>query len=221
MGIVLVMPSRSQFAVRLFFAGLAWLFLSTASFATPLRIVALGDSLTAGLGLPAVEAFPARLEAALKDKGYDVTVVNAGVSGDTAAQGLARLDWALADGADGVIVELGANDMLRGVDPSATRATLNEIVSKIQSHGAKVLIAGMYAAPNLGPDYTKAFNAIFPDLASQHDAILYPFFMDGLIGVPGMIQADGEHPTAIGSEQIAQRMLPLVQELIGRINKSG
>ncbi|WP_237152818.1 arylesterase [Oryzibacter oryziterrae] len=207
--------------MRLFFAGLAWLLLNSFASAEPLRIVALGDSLTAGLGLPAAEAFPSRLEAALKAKGHDVTVVNAGVSGDTAAQGLARLDWALADGADAVIVELGANDMLRGVDPAATRATLNEIVSKIEARGAKVLIAGMYAAPNLGPGYTNAFNGMFPDLAREHQTLLYPFFMDGLIGVPGMVQADGEHPTAAGSEEIARRMLPLVEELIGQINKTG
>jgi len=187
----------------------------------PLRIVALGDSLTAGLGLPTADAFPARLEAALKAKGENVEVVDAGVSGDTASDGLARLDWAFGDHVDGVIVELGANDMLRGVDPQHTRSVLDQIVGAAEARGAQVLVAGMLAAPNLGSDYAKAFNAIFPDIAESHGALLYPFFMDGLIGVPGMVQADGEHPTAQGSAEIVKRMLPSVEQLIDRIKKDG
>lgn len=202
-------------------AAVAFLMSITAAAAAPaLHIVALGDSLTAGLGLPAEEAFPARLEAALKARGHDVTVSNAGVSGDTVQNGLDRLDWALADGADAVIVELGANDMLRGVEPEQTRRRLDTLLGRIDARGIPMLVAGMQAAPNLGADYVTAYNAIFPDLAAKYHAVLYPFFLDGVAGEPRLNQPDGEHPTAEGVDIIVERILPSVEALIARIPKS-
>lgn len=183
-----------------------------------MRIVALGDSLTAGYGVLSQDAFPDRLEAALKKRGHDVEIVNAGVSGDTAADGLARLDWALADGADGVIVELGANDMLRGHDPALVRETLDELLSRLGESGAPVLLAGMQAAPNLGADYANRFDAIFPELAQKHGTLLYPFFLDGVAGDASLNQADHMHPNAAGVEIIVGRIVPSVEALIERIN---
>src|SRR5438477_477871 len=142
----------------------------------PVTIVAFGDSLTAGFGLPANEAFPAKLEAALKAKGHAVAVVNAGVSGDTASGGLARLDWSVPEGTDAVIVELGANDMLRGVDPRITRRALDEIVRRLTERRIAVLVAGMRAIPNLGVDFRQDFEAIYPEVAAKYDALLFPFF---------------------------------------------
>jgi acyl-CoA thioesterase-1 len=182
----------------------------------PVRIVALGDSLTAGYGLPREATFPARLEAALKAKGLAVEIVNAGVSGDTPAGGLARLDWSVPEGTDAVILELGANDMLRGVDPNVTRTALGEILRRLEERRIAVLLAGMRAPPNMGPDYVRAFGAVFPDLAAAHDAILYPFFLDGVAADRALNQPDGLHPTARGVEIIVQRMLPKVEELIAR-----
>ncbi|WP_370676438.1 arylesterase [Pleomorphomonas sp. PLEO] len=182
-----------------------------------MRIVAFGDSLTAGYGVLSQEAFPDRLEAALVKKGLDVEIVNAGVSGDTVADGLARLDWALADGADGVIVELGANDMLRGHDPALIRESLDELMSRLGETGVPVLLAGMRAAPNLGADYATRFDPIFPDLANKHGALLYPFFLDGVASNAGLNQADGIHPNAAGVEIIVGRILPSVEALIERI----
>ena len=148
--------------------------------AGPVKIVALGDSLTAGVGLPASQAFPAKLEAALKARGHDVTIVNAGVSGNTVSDGLARLDWSVTDDAKAVIVELGANDMLRGVDPATTRAALDQILHRLEERHLPVLLAGMFAQRNLGADYVRRFDAIFPDLAGKYGDTLYPFFLDGL-----------------------------------------
>ena len=185
--------------------------------AKPMRIVALGDSLTAGYGVLSQEAFPDRLEAALKERGHDVDIINAGVSGDTVADGLARLDWALADGADGVIVELGANDMLRGHDPALVRESLDELMSRLGETGVPVLLAGMRAAPNLGADYGGRFDPIFPELAKKHGALLYPFFLDGVAGDAGLNQSDRMHPNAAGVEIIVERILPSVEDLIERI----
>jgi acyl-CoA thioesterase-1 len=185
--------------------------------AKPMRIVALGDSLTAGYGVLAQDAFPDRLEAALVKRGHDVEIVNAGVSGDTVADGLARLDWALADGADGIIVELGANDMLRGQDPALVRESLDELLSRLGETGAPVLLAGMRAAPNLGADYAARYDPIFPDLAKKHDTLLYPFFLDGVAGDASLNQADRMHPNAAGVEIIVERILPSVEALIERI----
>lgn len=186
--------------------------------ARPMRIVALGDSLTAGYGVLSQESFPERLEAALVARGHDVEIVNAGVSGDTVADGLARLDWALGDGADGVIVELGANDMLRGQDPALTRDSLDELLGKIAERKLPMLVAGMVAAPNLGADYGARYNPIFGELATKYDALLYPFFLDGVAGTSGLNQADGMHPNAKGVDVIVERILPSVESLIERIS---
>ena len=182
--------------------------------ARTLRLVALGDSLTAGYGLPPGKAFPDRLEAALSAKGFDVKVVNAGVSGDTAADGLARYDWAVPKDADALIVELGANDMLRGLKPEATKATLAAILAKARAAHLPTLLAGMRAAPNLGPEYDHAFDAIYPDLAKAYHVALYPFFLDGVAGDPKLNQPDGLHPNAEGVEVIVQRILPAVEGLL-------
>jgi acyl-CoA thioesterase-1 len=183
------------------------------------RIVALGDSLTAGLGLPADATFPAKLEAALKAKGLSVDIINAGVSGDTAARGLARLDWSVPEGTDAVIVELGANDMLRGVDPKITRSALTEIVRRLTGRGIAVLLAGMRAAPNLGADYGRGFESIYSELAAEYDVLIYPFFLDGVAADAKLNQPDGIHPTAAGVDQIVKRMLPTVEELIARVRR--
>jgi acyl-CoA thioesterase-1 len=183
----------------------------------PVKIVALGDSLTAGYQLPASAAFPAQLEKALKQKGLAVEVANAGVSGDTSSGGVARLDWSVPDGTDAVILELGANDMLRGIDPKVTRAALDQALSRLKSRGIAVLLAGMRAAPNLGQDYVRAFEAIYPDLAKAYGVPLYPFFLDGVAADSGLRQHDGLHPTAAGVTAIVQRMLPAVEELIAQV----
>ena len=182
----------------------------------PVRIVALGDSLTAGLGLPANAAFPARLEQALKAKGMAVEISNAGVSGDTAVGGLARLDWSVPEGTEAVIVELGANDTLRGIDPKVTRQALEEIVRRLRGRGIAVLLAGMRAAPNLGPDYAHDFEAIYSDLAARNDLLLYPFFLDGVATDAKLNQHDGLHPTAAGVDAIVARILPKAEELVAR-----
>ena len=191
--------------------------LSAPAAAKTLKLVAIGDSLVAGLGLPANQAFTGVLEQRLKAKGHDVVVVNAGVSGDTAADGLARLDWALGDGADAVILELGANDMLRGLDPKATRRTLDQIVKVIADKKLPLLISGMRASGNLGPDYVTAFDAIYPDLAARYGALIDPFYLDGVAMDPKLNQDDGIHPNAKGVIAIVGRMLPLVEELLAKV----
>jgi acyl-CoA thioesterase-1 len=183
----------------------------------PITIVALGDSLTAGLGLPAKDAFPARLQQALARKGIVVTIVDAGVSGDTMSGGLARLDWSVPPETDGVILELGANDALRGIEPALSRTALDAILSRLKQRGIPVLLCGMLSPPNLGADYARPFNAIFPDLAKTYDAVLYPFFLDGVAANPKLIQRDGLHPTAEGVDIIVAKILPRVEELIARV----
>jgi acyl-CoA thioesterase I len=183
----------------------------------PVRIVALGDSLTAGLGLPANAAFPARLEQALNAKGMVVEITNAGVSGDTASAGLARLDWSVPEGTDAVIIELGANDTLRGTDPKVTREALEGIVGRLRERRIEVLLAGMRAAPNLGPDYGRDFDAIYPDLAARNDLLLYPFFLDGVATDAKLNQRDGLHPTAAGVDAIVARILPKAEALVARV----
>ena len=192
---------------------------SHAAAARTLRLVALGDSLTAGLGLAPGKAFPDRLEAALRAKGWDVKVINAGVSGDTAADGLARYEWAVPPDANALIIELGANDMLRGLKPEATKATLAAILDKARAAHLPTLLAGMRAAPNLGPEYASQFSAIYPALAKAYDVPLYPFFLDGVAGDPKLNQPDGLHPTADGVEVIVQRILPSVEALMKQANR--
>jgi acyl-CoA thioesterase-1 len=183
----------------------------------PVRIVALGDSLTAGFGLARPDAFPAKLETALKAKGIAATIENAGVSGDTTSGGLARLDWSVPDGTEAVIVELGANDALRGLDPKVARGALEQIVTRLKARGIQVLLAGMLAPRNLGADYAKAFDPIYPDLAQRYDLVLYPFFLDGIAGDPALNQPDGLHPKPAGVDVIVARILPKVEELIARV----
>jgi acyl-CoA thioesterase-1 len=182
----------------------------------PVKIVALGDSLTAGFGLPADAAFPVRLERALTGKGLAVTIANAGVSGETSADGLARLDWSVPNGTDAVIVELGANDVLRGIDPKRTRATLETILRRFAERRIPVLLVGMRAPPNMGADYARAFDAIYPDLAATYDVVFYPFFLDGVAAERGLNQGDGIHPTAAGVDVIVARLLPKAEELVAR-----
>ncbi len=178
--------------------------------AEPPHLVALGDSLTAGLGLEAKDAYPAKLQAALARQGIDVVIDNAGVSGDTTDGGLARLDWSVPDGTKAVLLELGANDMLRGMDPGQARTNLNQILARLRERNIPVLLIGMRAAPNLGADYQKAFDAIYPDLAAKYQVTLYPFFLDGVAGTPRLNQADGMHPTAEGVDAIVGRLTPVV-----------
>lgn len=182
--------------------------------AEALRIVALGDSLTAGYGLEPGESFTGRLEAALKARGHDIVIVNAGVSGDTASDGLNRVDWSVGEDADAVIVELGANDALRGVDPAITRDALDRILVRLGERGLPVLLVGMMAPPNLGQDYGARFNPIYPELAAEHGVLLYPFFLEGVAARADLNQPDGIHPNAEGVAIIVERIVPSVEALI-------
>jgi acyl-CoA thioesterase-1 len=183
---------------------------------TPLHVVALGDSLVAGLGLPAKDGFVPQLQAALAAQGAKAEVANAGVSGDTASDGLARLDWSVPEGTDAVIVELGANDMLRGIDPQVTRDALDAILARLAQRHITVMLCGMRAAPNLGVDYAHAFDRIYAVLAAKYGAVLYPFFLDGAAADRTLTQQDGLHPNAAGVAAVVRRILPTVQELIAR-----
>jgi acyl-CoA thioesterase I len=198
-----------------------WGFLmaGTMAEARTLRLVALGDSLTAGYQLAGKDAFPTVLEAALKAKGHDVVIENAGVSGDTTNGGLERLDWSVPDGTDGVILELGANDALRGLDPSIPEKALDQILTKLKARGIPVLIAGMYAPRNNGEAYAKAFDAIYPRLAEKHGAMLYPFFLDGIAGDAKLNLADGIHPNPAGVRIIVERILPMVEAFLASLPK--
>lgn len=182
--------------------------------ADTLTIAVLGDSLAAGYGVDAGEAFPERLEMTLRDNGHDVVVENAGVSGDTSAGGLARLDWSIGENVDGVIVELGANDALRGLPPAETRRNLEAIIIRLKARGIKVMLAGMLAPPNLGTEYGDAFNAIYPELAEKHDLPFYPFFLEGVAADPELNQADAIHPNNKGVEKIVAGMLPVVEVFV-------
>ncbi|MCC3303284.1 arylesterase [Sneathiella sp. HT1-7] len=180
------------------------------------RIVAVGDSLTAGYGLPTGEDFVTRLETALQAKGYNVKIENAGVSGDTTAGGLQRLDWAIGNGADFIILELGANDALRGIEPEETRRNLSQIIELIQKKDIPILLTGMKAPPNMGSEYANAFDQIFPDLARKYKTNYYPFFLEGVAADPALNQDDYIHPNAEGVKVIVGNMLPYVTELIDR-----
>ncbi|MBT9291052.1 arylesterase [Prosthecodimorpha staleyi] len=188
---------------------------AAAPAARTVRIVALGDSLTAGYGLPPGDAFPVRLEAALKAKGYHVEVINAGVSGDTSDQGLARLDWSTPEDADAAIVEFGANDALRGLPPATTRAALDEIVGRLAAR-MPVLVTGMRAPRNMGEAYANAYDPLFREVAEKHGALYDPFFLEGVVLDPRLNQPDGIHPNRAGVDLIVGRILPMVEDLIGR-----
>jgi len=188
-----------------------------AAASPPLRLLVLGDSLTAGYGLNAEDGFTARLQAALTAEGRDVVVLNAGVSGDTTAGGRARIGWALGDKPDAVIVELGANDGLRGLDPKATFDNLDAVITEIRRAGLPVLLTGMLAPPNLGRDYAGEFNAVFPRLAEKHDVLFYPFFLAGVAARPELNQDDGIHPNPKGVAAVVARILPYVLDLVARV----
>jgi acyl-CoA thioesterase-1 len=185
------------------------------AFAAPPRLLILGDSLTAGFGLPHEDGFQARLDAALKARGVPAMIIDGAVSGDTSAGGLARLDWVLGDGADAAIVELGANDGLRGLDPKEMERNLTAILDRLAAKHVNVLLTGMYPPPNFGPDYTREYRAVFDRLSKRPGLIYDPFFLDGVAGVAALNQADGLHPSAEGVSRIVARLLPLVQRLLG------
>lgn len=172
----------------------------------PYTLVILGDSLAAGFGLPRSQAFPTQLEALLRAQGYQVRILNAGVSGDTLAAGLARLDWSVPETADGVLVALGGNDMLQGIEPAAARKSLDSILTRLQARKLDVALAGMRAGSNWGDAYVRAFDGMFPALAKQHGVPFYPFLLEGVAFDPALNQADGIHPNAMGAKRIADRL---------------
>jgi acyl-CoA thioesterase-1 len=216
---VLPRQSRTLGRTGLFAAalGAALLFMPRSVLAETIRLVALGDSLTAGYRLAKSEAFPAVLERELKAKGWDVEIANAGVSGDTAAQGAARVDWSVPDGAQGVILELGANDALRGLPPEQTEKSLRQILDRLKARNIPVLIAGMYAPRSLGAPYYEKFDAIYPKLAQDYGHDLYPFFLDGVVGDMKLNLEDGMHPSKSGVEKIVAGILPSVENFLRRI----
>jgi acyl-CoA thioesterase-1 len=204
--------------VALMMAGTAFAQTQAATEAKPIKIVVLGDSLSAGLGLSASAAFPEQLQKSLNAKGIAVDIGNAGVSGDTSSGGRDRLDWSVPDGTNAVIVELGANDALRGIDPAVTRSALSDILTRLKARGVAVLLCGMVAPPNYGSDYSARFNAIYPDLAKSFGVPLYPFFLQGVAADARLNQADGMHPTAEGVDVIVKNILPTVEAFLGTIS---
>lgn len=211
------MKIKAALAIFATFWGLALLSQSIAR-AETVAIVGFGDSLMAGYELAPEDAFPAKLEVALKDKGHDVTIANASVSGDTTSGGLARLDWSVPDGTDAVLLELGANDALRGISPEKTRANLDAMISRLKERGIEVLLVGMLAPPNMGDDYAAGFDTIYPDLAQSHDIALYPFFLDGVAAETGLDIGDGMHPNAKGIDIMVERFLPYAETLIDTVS---
>ncbi|QFI73832.1 arylesterase [Bradyrhizobium betae] len=187
--------------------------------AKPIKLVVLGDSLSAGLGLPAQEAFPTKLQKALQAKGIAIDMTNAGVSGDTSSGGRDRLDWSVPDGTEGVIVELGANDALRGIDPDLTRTALTDIVTRLKARRIAVMLCGMLAPPNYGAEYAARFNSIYPDLAKKFEVPLYPFFLDGVAADAKLNQADGIHPTAEGVDIIVGNIMPTAEAFLRTISE--
>ena len=204
------MPFKAMISASI---AIGWLvFASSQSWAAEqLRIVAFGDSLSAGYELPERDGFSKQLEAALKAKGLNVVVENSAVSGDTSSGGLERLDWSIADGTDLVVLELGANDALRGIDPALTRSNIDQMIQRLKARNIKVVLAGMLAPPNMGADYTEPFNAIYPELAAQHQVVLYPFFMDGVVTKSDLKLNDGLHPNAKGVAVIVASILPTIE----------
>src|SRR3984885_6276785 len=192
---------------------------SPGSEAKPVKMVVLGDSLSAGFGLPAPAAFPVRLQNALKTKGIEVDMINAGVSGDTSSGGRDRLDWSVPEGTQAVIVELGANDALRGTDPAVTRSALTDTVTRLKARGIAVMLCGMLAPPNYGADFAARFNTIYPDIAKSSGVPLYPFFLEGVAADAKLNQADGMHPTAEGVDIIVKNILPTVEAFLGSISR--
>ena len=185
----------------------------------PIKMVVLGDSLSAGLGLPEPAAFPARLQKALKSNGIDVDMINAGVSGDTTSGGRDRLDWSVPEGTEAVIVELGANDALRGIDPKIARQALSDVVTRLKARKIAVLLCGMVAPPNYGSDYAARFNSIYPDISKSFAVPLYPFFLEGVAADAKLNQADGLHPTAEGVDVIVKNILPTVEAFLGTLGQ--
>jgi acyl-CoA thioesterase-1 len=185
--------------------------------AKSIQMVVLGDSLSAGYGLPGPAAFPARLQKALKSNGIDVDMINAGVSGDTSSGGRDRLDWSVPEGTEAVIVELGANDALRGIDPKITRQALSDIVTRLKARKIAVLLCGMLAPPNYGSEYAARFDSIYADLSKSFGVPLYPFFLEGVAADAKLNQADGLHPTAEGVDVIVKNILPTVQAFLGAL----
>jgi acyl-CoA thioesterase-1 len=194
---------------------------AAASSAEPYRIVGFGDSLMAGYQLAPGQSFPEKLEAAMNAEGHDVVISNAGVSGDTTSAGLARLDWSVPDGTDLVILELGANDMLRGVSPDVIGGNLTEMIERLQAREIDILLIGMLAAPNLGTDYAARFNAIYPDLAKEYDLPLYSFFLEGVAANAALLLEDGMHPNAEGIDRMVEGVLPLVEEIAVETTRQG
>jgi acyl-CoA thioesterase I len=205
-------------SLALMVAGTALAQTPVASVTRPIKMVVLGDSLSAGLGLPASAAFPHRLQKALNSNGIVVDMINAGVSGDTSSGGRDRLNWSVPEGTDAVILELGANDALRGIDPAVTRSALSDILTRLKARGIAVLLCGMVAPPNYGTDYSTRFNAIYPDLAKSFGVPLYPFFLEGVAADARLNQADGLHPTAEGVDVIVRNILPAVQAFVGPVS---
>jgi acyl-CoA thioesterase-1 len=212
---------QANMVLRLLLCNWLLLVAATGAMAAPagqaVRIVVFGDSLVAGFQLKASDAFPAQLERALKARGHAVDVINAGVSGDTTAAGLDRLRWSIPEKTDAVILELGANDALRGLDPGKAKANLDKIITALKASGAEVLLAGMLAPPNMGAAYTQAFNGIYQELASKHGLILYPFFLDGIALQERFSLPDGLHPNSKGVAEITAKILPTVEQLIERV----
>ncbi|MDH4987240.1 arylesterase [Aminobacter anthyllidis] len=198
----------------IFAASLAFFTTAAPVWAEPFKIVGFGDSLMAGYGLNPGESFPEKLEKALRNNGHDVVITNAGVSGDTTSGGLSRLDWSIPDGTQLVILELGANDMLRGIDPALVEQNLDKMLARLKERKIQVLLAGMVAAPNLGHAYGEQFGTIYPKLAAKYDATLYPFFLDGVAGDPKLLLEDGMHPTAQGIDRMVEKALPTVEKVI-------
>jgi acyl-CoA thioesterase I len=191
------------------------------AFAESFKIVGFGDSLMAGYQLDNGQSFPERLEVALRERGHDVVITNAGVSGDTTSGGLARLDWSVPDDTDLVILQLGANDMLRGLDPQITERNLDEMIARLRDRDIDIVLAGMFAAPNLGSDYGARFNGLYPRLAEKYDLPLYPFFLDGVLTQASLLLADGMHPNARGVDRMVENFLPTIEPLIMRARSGG
>ncbi|QRY67235.1 arylesterase [Ensifer sp. PDNC004] len=205
---------------RVFLALMMTFALSYTARAETISLIGFGDSLMAGYQLPPEDAFPARLEKALKEKGFDVTIANAGVSGDTSSGGLARIDWSVPDGTKGVILELGANDALRGIAPEETRKNIEAMITRLKDRGIAVLLAGMMAPPNMGADYAARFNPIYPELAEKYGLELYPFFLDGVVTEAKLKLEDGMHPNGDGVGVMVEKALPVVERFLATLNKT-